>query len=80
MVLKAIKYQNSPFKRFIILSYSFCLQETPQILKKRLPDMEKYKHVYPSQLFDDHPSFGVRDIANHVLGLLRKVLLIPTCA
>lgn len=53
---------------------AFDLQAVSSMLKQRLSDEEEYVHVYPLQLYQDHPGYGVRDIANSVLSLLRKVI------
>ncbi|XP_076464078.1 uncharacterized protein LOC143296157 [Babylonia areolata] len=55
----------------------------PGILKQRLSNFEGYVHVYPAQLYKDHPGFGVRDIASYVLGLLkehRRVVVEDSCS
>ncbi|KAK7109498.1 uncharacterized protein [Littorina saxatilis] len=44
----------------------------PSVLRERIKDKEDYLHVHPLQLYQSHPGFGVRDVANHVVGLLRK--------
>lgn len=60
-----------------IQSYACHLQAVIRVLKQRLLDEDEVVHVRPLQLYHDNPGFGVRDVANNVIRLLRKVIKLP---
>ena len=60
-------------------SYACHLQAVTRVLKQRLLDEDEVVHVCPPQLYQDNPGFGVRDVANNVIRLLRKVIKLHIC-
>ncbi|KAK7508526.1 hypothetical protein BaRGS_00000092 [Batillaria attramentaria] len=56
----------------VVIYHGLPIHDQVHLLKDRLGDLEAYNMLYPSKIFDDNPGFGVRDITNKVVSLLRQ--------
>jgi hypothetical protein len=49
------------------------LQALQGILRQRIPNFKEFEVAYAQKIFDDNHHFGVRDVVNSVVTIVRQV-------
>lgn len=57
----------------ITMGFFLFIQGYLYMVQERLGSLDTYKHVLTTEIYQDHPEYGVRDVANIVLSMLRQV-------